>query len=93
MGDEVGDRDLLDQTLYLASRIYHSDESPIPLDVHSACSIGNYKCVQERIDEGVDLNGRNKGTGWSGLAAYGRPGHCVTHWSNFMGDVESLECS
>ena len=61
MSDEPSERDLLDQTLYLAGKIYHSDESPIPLDIHSACAIGNYKCVQERMDEGVDLNGRNKG--------------------------------
>jgi ankyrin repeat protein len=59
MAEETGD--LLDQTLYLASRIYDSGDSPIPLDLHSACAIGNYKCVQERIDEGVDLNARNKG--------------------------------
>lgn len=64
MGEEASDRDLLDQTTYLARTIYDSDDHPIPLDVHSACAIGNYKCVQERIDEGVDLNARNKGTGW-----------------------------
>ena len=56
------DRDMLDQTVYLASRIYDSAESPIPLDAHSACAIGNYKCVQERLDEkGADLGVRNKG--------------------------------
>lgn len=59
MSDEAND--MLDQTLYFASKIYDSDEEPIPLDLHSACAIGNYKCVQERIDEGVDLNARNKG--------------------------------
>ncbi len=51
----------LDQTLYLASRIYHSDDSPIPLDIHSACAIGNYKSVRDWIDEGIDFNQRNKG--------------------------------
>lgn len=61
MSDEGMDRDMLDQTAYLAGTIYDSNDHPIPLDVHSACAIGNYKCVQERIDEGVDLNARNKG--------------------------------
>lgn len=59
MADETGD--MLDQTAYFGGSIYESDDSPIPLDLHSACAIGNYKCVQERIDEGVDLNARNKG--------------------------------
>lgn len=57
--------DMFDQTIYFAGRIYDSDDSPIPLDLHSACAIGNYKCVQERIDEGVDLNARNKGMSYS----------------------------
>lgn len=60
--EAVSERDLLDQTLYLAAKIYDSAVTPIPLDIHSACAIGNYKCVQERIDEKVDVNGRNKGT-------------------------------
>ena len=58
MSEEI---DLLDQTLYLASRIYHSDDSPIPLDIHSACAIGNYNTVRNCIDQGIDFNRRNKG--------------------------------
>ena len=61
MSEEATDRDLLDQTLYLASKIYDIDDYPIPLDLCSACAIGGYKCVQERIDEGIDINARNKG--------------------------------
>lgn len=59
----MDEADLLDQTLYLASKIYDCGDGdpPIPLDMHSACAIGNYKCVQEGMDGGVDLNTRNKG--------------------------------
>ena len=61
MSDEVSDRDLLDQTLYFASRIYECNDTPIPLDLHSACAIGDYKCVQDSIADGADINARNKG--------------------------------
>lgn len=55
--------DLLDQTLYLASRIYDDPETPpISLDLFSACAIGNYGCVQEAINSGQNINTRNRGT-------------------------------
>ena len=59
---EGGGESWLEQTQYLARRIY---EDPligtIPLDTHAACAIGNYECVQEAVNKGADLNQRNKG--------------------------------
>ena len=56
------DRSLLDQTLYLASRIYDDPHTaPIPLDIHSACAIGSYESVKVAVASGVDFNARNKG--------------------------------
>ena len=55
---------LLDQTLYLTQRIYEDPETPpTPLDLHSACAIGNYECVQDTISSGADINACNKGEG------------------------------
>ena len=54
--------DLLDQTQYLASKIYDDPgATPIPLDLFSACAIGNYECVQDAINSGLDINARNRG--------------------------------
>jgi len=56
------DRSLLDQTLYLASRIYDDPNTPaIPIDLHSACAIGSYQSVKDAIVSGTDFNSRNKG--------------------------------
>ena len=56
------DRSLLDQTLYLASRIYDDSHAPpISLDLHSACAIGSYQSVKDAIESGIDFNTRNKG--------------------------------
>ena len=56
------DRDLLDQTVYLARRIYDDPQiPPVSLDLHSACAIGNYDCVQDAINSDKNLNARNKG--------------------------------
>ena len=61
----VDERDLLDQSQYLASRIYDDPGSePISLDIFSACAIGNYDCVQDAINSGQDINTRNKGKLW-----------------------------
>ena len=58
----AAERDLLDQTQYLASKIYDDPgAAPIPLDLFSACAIGNYECVQDAINSGQDINSRNKG--------------------------------
>ncbi len=52
---------LLDQTLYLASRVYDDPNTPpTPLDMHSACAIGSYQSVKDAIDGGADYNARNK---------------------------------
>lgn len=57
----AAERELLDQTQYLASKIYDDPGSvPISLDLFSACAIGNYGCVQDAISSGEDLNARNK---------------------------------
>lgn len=60
--EENEDRSLLDQTLYLARRIYDDPHTPpISLDIHSACAIGSYECVKETIESGISFNARNKG--------------------------------
>jgi len=58
MGEEATDGELLDK---VASKLYDSGGDPIPMDLHSACAVGNYKCVQDWINSGVPLEGRNKG--------------------------------
>lgn len=66
MAEEATDGELLD---LVASQLYDSGDDPIPLDVHSACAVGNYKCVQEWIDAGAELDVKNRGlahTGWGG---------------------------
>ncbi len=56
------DGSLLDQTLYLMSRVYDDPNTPpTPLDIHSACAIGSYQSVQDSIQQGTDFNARNKG--------------------------------
>ena len=60
MAEEATDGELLDM---VASQLYDSGEDPIPMDLHSACAVGNYKCVQDWINSGVPLEGKNKG--WS----------------------------
>ena len=58
----MDERDLLDQSQYLASRIYDDPGSePIALDLFSACAIGNYECVMDAINSGQDINARTKG--------------------------------
>lgn len=60
-GGYVGEN-WLEQTQYIAHCIYEdANECRIPLDLHSACAIGNYECVQDAVNRGVDLNQRNKG--------------------------------
>ena len=52
----------LEQTQYFARRIYEDPLiGPVPLDLHAACAIGNYECVQEAVNKGVNLNVNNKG--------------------------------
>lgn len=58
MTEEATDGELLD---LVASQLYDSGGDRVPLDMHSACAVGNYKCVQEWIDAGVDLDAKNRG--------------------------------
>ena len=54
----------LEKTLTIAQMLYEDHSvGPIALDLHSACAIGNYGCVQEAINRQEDLSTRNKGKG------------------------------
>ena len=62
MSDAPIEADLLDQTLYIAGKIYDDPgTTPIPLDLHSACAIGSYDSVYDAISSGRNINVRNKG--------------------------------
>lgn len=62
MSDAPTEADLLDQTLYIAGKIYDDPGIvPVPLDLHSACAIGSYDCVYDAIAAGKNINIRNKG--------------------------------
>ena len=53
MSDAPTEADLLDQTLYIAGKIYDDPGIvPVPLDLHSACAIGSYDCVYDAIAAG-----------------------------------------
>ena len=63
MSDAPREVDLLEQTLYLARKIFDDPNAPpSPLDLHSACAIGSYDCVYDAITAGRDINRRNKCT-------------------------------
>lgn len=63
MSDAPIEADLLDQTLYIAGKIYDDPgTTPIPLDLHSACAIGSYDSVYDAIAAGKNINIRNKGS-------------------------------
>ena len=52
----------LEKTLTIAQMLYEEPSvGPIPLDLHSACAVGNYDCVQEAVNRRQDLSTRNKG--------------------------------
>ena len=67
MADESGESGYggdtwLEQTQYFARRVYEDPLiGPVPLDLYAACAIGNYECVQEAVNKGVNLNVNNKG--------------------------------
>lgn len=48
---------------FVINRTLYEDPSvgPIQLDLHSACAIGKYDCVQEAVNRKEDLNRQNKG--------------------------------
>lgn len=54
--------DWLEKTQTIAQMLYEEPSvGHIPLDLHSACAIGNYGCVQEAVNKQQDLSTRNKG--------------------------------
>ena len=66
----AGDYDTSDQSF--AQRVYNDPSIPtIPLDLHTACAIGDYQVISKCVVNKEDLNKRNKG-GWTPLmyAAY-----------------------
>ena len=68
----AGDYDTLDQSQAIAQRLYNDPSIPtIPLDLHTACAIGDYQIVNKYVVNKEELNKRNKG-GWTALmyAAY-----------------------
>ena len=68
----AGDYDTLDQSQAIAQRLYNDPSiATIPLDLHTACAIGDYQIVNKYVVNKEELNKRNKG-GWTPLmyAAY-----------------------
>jgi ankyrin repeat protein len=64
-----------EHTQLIAKTLYEDKEiGAIKLDLHSACSIGKYDCVQEAVNQNEDLNKRNKG-GWTPLMYAAYVGH------------------
>ncbi|XP_027034922.1 ankyrin repeat and SAM domain-containing protein 3 [Tachysurus fulvidraco] len=74
LSDEASESEQLDSSLsvWLSDSESGQDELNVPLDLHTACSIGQYDVVAECIHRGdVDVDGRNLGD-WTPLmyAAY-----------------------
>ncbi|OWF38943.1 ankyrin repeat and SAM domain-containing protein 3-like [Mizuhopecten yessoensis] len=65
--DESSENELLDKSLSVWKG-WNVKETfdPIPLDLHTASSIGHYDCVRSFIQRKVDLNKKNRG-GWTPL--------------------------
>ncbi|KAJ8322386.1 hypothetical protein KUTeg_000857 [Tegillarca granosa] len=67
--DEASESELLDKSLSVWKGQWNVKEvfDPVPLDLHTASSIGQYDCVRSFIQsQQVDLNRRNHG-GWTPL--------------------------
>uniref|UniRef100_A0AAQ5ZT59 SAM domain-containing protein n=1 Tax=Amphiprion ocellaris TaxID=80972 RepID=A0AAQ5ZT59_AMPOC len=74
LSDEASESEQLGASLslWLGDSLVRPEELDVPLDLHTACSIGQYDVVAECIKKReVDLNGKNIG-GWTPLmyAAY-----------------------
>nr|XP_015215494.1 PREDICTED: ankyrin repeat and SAM domain-containing protein 3 isoform X1 [Lepisosteus oculatus]XP_015215495.1 PREDICTED: ankyrin repeat and SAM domain-containing protein 3 isoform X1 [Lepisosteus oculatus]XP_015215496.1 PREDICTED: ankyrin repeat and SAM domain-containing protein 3 isoform X1 [Lepisosteus oculatus] len=75
LSDEASETEQLGASLSVwlgAAPLVHPEELDVSLDLHTACSIGQYDVVAESISRReVDLNGKNRG-GWTPLmyAAY-----------------------
>ncbi|XP_031147070.1 ankyrin repeat and SAM domain-containing protein 3 [Sander lucioperca] len=77
LSDEASESEQLGASLslWLGDSLVRPGELDVPLDLHTACSIGQYDVVAECIQKGeVDLNGKNIG-GWTPLMYASYIGH------------------
>ncbi|XP_075755184.1 ankyrin repeat and SAM domain-containing protein 3 isoform X1 [Pelodiscus sinensis] len=78
LSDEASESELLNRSLSMwhgAGPMICREELDVPLDLHTASSIGQYEVVQECIHRGeMDLNKRNSG-GWTPLMYASYIGH------------------
>ncbi|CAN9508563.1 unnamed protein product [Ophioblennius macclurei] len=77
LSDEASESEQLGAslTLWLGDCLVRPEELDVPLDLHTACSIGQYDVVAECIQKRqVDLNGKNVG-GWTPLMYASYIGH------------------
>ncbi|XP_041672298.1 ankyrin repeat and SAM domain-containing protein 3 [Cheilinus undulatus] len=77
LSDEASESEQLGASLslWLGDSLVRPEELDVPLDLHTACSIGQYDVVAECIKKReVDLNGKNKG-GWTPLMYASYIGH------------------
>ncbi|XP_054616373.1 ankyrin repeat and SAM domain-containing protein 3 [Dunckerocampus dactyliophorus] len=77
LSDEASESEQLgvSLSLWLGESLVRAEELDVPLDLHTACSIGQYDVVAECIKRReVDLNGRNVG-GWTPLMYASYIGH------------------
>ncbi|XP_077595086.1 ankyrin repeat and SAM domain-containing protein 3 [Stigmatopora nigra] len=77
LSDEASESEQLGMSLslWLGESLVSAEELDVSLDLHTACSIGQYDVVAECIQRGeVDLNGKNIG-GWTPLMYASYIGH------------------
>ncbi|XP_061823586.1 ankyrin repeat and SAM domain-containing protein 3 isoform X2 [Nerophis lumbriciformis] len=77
LSDEASESEQLgvSLSLWLGESLVRAEELDVPLDLHTACSIGQYDVVAECIKRReVDLNGKNIG-GWTPLMYASYIGH------------------
>ncbi|XP_077358353.1 ankyrin repeat and SAM domain-containing protein 3 [Festucalex cinctus] len=77
LSDEASESEQLgvSLSLWLGESLMSAEELDVPLDLHTACSIGQYDVVAECIKRReVDLNGKNVG-GWTPLMYASYIGH------------------
>uniref|UniRef100_H2US03 Ankyrin repeat and sterile alpha motif domain containing 3 n=1 Tax=Takifugu rubripes TaxID=31033 RepID=H2US03_TAKRU len=77
LSDEASESEQLGSSLslWLGESLIRPEELDVPLDLHTACSIGQYDVVAECIKKReVDLDGKNKG-GWTPLMYASYIGH------------------
>ncbi|XP_077406361.1 ankyrin repeat and SAM domain-containing protein 3 [Vanacampus margaritifer] len=77
LSDEASESEQLgvSLSLWLGESLVSAEELDVPLDLHTACSIGQYDVVAECIKRReVDLNGKNVG-GWTPLMYASYIGH------------------